>query len=60
MNSSIAGTKKPIGPSESFLNLSVVSQSGLDNLTMSESKSDQLKAAFLLFCKRNMVSFATS
>ena len=33
------------------LNLSV-SQAGLDNLTMSESKKDQLKAAFLLFCKR--------
>ena len=26
---------------------------GLDNLTMSESKTDQLKAAFLLFCKRS-------
>ena len=25
---------------------------GLENLTMSESKTDQLKAAFLLFCKR--------
>ena len=33
------------------LNLSV-SQAGLDNLTMSESKKDQLKAAFLLFCRR--------
>lgn len=40
------------------LNLSV-SQAGLDNLTMSESKKDQLKAAFLLFCKRHM-SQATS
>ena len=37
------------------LNLSV-SQAGLDNLTMSESKKDQLKAAFLLFCKSNFVS----
>ncbi len=36
------------------LNLSV-SQSGLENLTMSESKKDQLKAAFLLFCKRDFV-----
>ena len=38
------------------LNLSV-SQAGLDNLTMSESKKDQLKAAFLLFCRREFVSF---
>ena len=37
------------------LNMSV-SQSGLDNLTMSESNSDQFKAAFLLFCQRNFVS----
>lgn len=37
------------------LNLSV-SQAGLDNLTMSESKKDQLKAAFLLFCRRDFVS----
>ena len=35
------------------LNLSV-SAAGLEDLTMSESKGDQLKAAFLLFCKRNM------
>ena len=35
------------------LNLSV-SAAGLDDLTMSESKGDQLKAAFLLFCKRSM------
>ena len=35
------------------LNLSI-SQAGLDNLTMSESKKDQLKAAFLLYCKRNV------
>ena len=35
------------------LNLSM-SQAGLDNLTMSESKKDQLKAAFLLYCKRNI------
>jgi len=34
------------------LNVSV-SVAGLDNLTMSESKTDQLKAAFLLYCKRN-------
>lgn len=34
------------------LNISV-SQAGLDNLTMSESKKDQLKAAFLLFCRRD-------
>ena len=36
------------------LNISV-SQAGLDNLTMSESKKDQLKAAFLLFCRRDFV-----
>ena len=41
------------------LNLSV-SQAGLENLTMSESKKDQLKAAFLLFCKREFVSFKHS
>lgn len=40
------------------LNLSI-SQAGLDNLTMSESKKDQLKAAFLLFCKREF-NHATS
>eukprot|EP00088_Acartia_fossae_P055214 TRINITY_DN640_c0_g1_i11.p1 TRINITY_DN640_c0_g1~~TRINITY_DN640_c0_g1_i11.p1 ORF type:complete len:1128 (-),score=241.91 TRINITY_DN640_c0_g1_i11:253-3636(-) len=33
------------------LNISVSAQ-GLENLTMSESKGDQLKAAFLLYCKR--------
>lgn len=37
------------------LNISV-SQAGLDNLTMSESKKDQLKAAFLRFCRRDFVS----
>eukprot|EP00095_Tigriopus_kingsejongensis_P004237 maker-scaffold711_size108467-snap-gene-0.25 protein:Tk04237 transcript:maker-scaffold711_size108467-snap-gene-0.25-mRNA-1 annotation:"hypothetical protein LOTGIDRAFT_233315" len=36
------------------MNLSAISQSGLDNLSISESKSDQLKAAFLLYCKRNI------
>ena len=41
-----------MGLSES-LNLSV-NQVGLDNLTMSESKTDQLKAAFLFYCKRNI------
>ncbi|XP_023336022.1 nuclear pore complex protein Nup133 [Eurytemora carolleeae] len=34
------------------LNISVSAQ-GLETLTMSESKTDQLKAAFLLFCKRS-------
>ena len=37
------------------LNMSV-SQAGLENLTMSESKKDQLKAAFLLYCHSNFVS----
>jgi hypothetical protein len=37
------------------LNISI-SQAGLETLTMSESKKDQLKAAFLLFCKREFVS----
>ena len=31
-----------------------VSQAGLENMTMSEDKNDQLKAAFLLFCKRDI------
>ena len=34
------------------LNVSV-SAAGLENLTMSESLTDQLKAAFLLHCKRS-------
>jgi hypothetical protein len=38
------------------LNMSI-SQAGLENLTMSESKKDQLKAAFLLFCRKEFVSF---
>ena len=35
------------------LNLTI-DQAGLENLTMSESKKDQLKAAFLLYCNGNM------
>jgi len=36
------------------LNLSVNKAGGLENLTQSESKSDQLKAGFMLYCKRNL------
>ena len=36
------------------LNLTI-DQAGLENLTMSESKKDQLKAAFLLYCNGNIV-----
>ncbi len=38
------------------LSLSVSRVGGIDGLAASESKSDQLKAAFLLFCKREIVS----
>ena len=59
MDRSVGVTPAPASASTSrlaeSLNLSV-SQAGLENLTMSESKSDQLKAAFLLYCKRSLVS----
>ena len=48
-----AATAAPNSRLADSLNLSV-SAAGLEDLTMSESKGDQLKAAFLLFCKRNM------
>lgn len=52
-NDSIAASKA-CKLSES-LNMSI-SQAGLDLLTVSECKKDQLKAAFLLFCKKEFVS----
>ncbi|XP_059094944.1 nuclear pore complex protein Nup133-like [Tigriopus californicus] len=59
-NESVSGFD-PMTPkklSES-INMSAISQTGLDNLSISESKSDQLKAAFLLFCKRNLTKSAS-
>ena len=52
-NDSISASK--VGKLSESLNMSI-SQAGLENLTMSESKKDQLKAAFLLFCKKELVS----
>ena len=52
-NDSVAATERASSRLCDSLNMSV-SKAGLDDLTMSESKSDQLKAAFLLFCQRNL------
>jgi len=48
----LIGVDKSMRLTES-LNLTI-DQAGLENLTMSESKKDQLKAAFLLYCNGNM------
>ncbi len=53
-NDSAAAAERASSRLSESLNLSV-SKAGLDSLVSSESKSDQLKAAFLLFCKRNIV-----
>lgn len=56
---SMAATETKLGGDKTIerlsesLNLSV-SQAGLDSLVVSESKGDKLKAAFLLFCKRDL------
>ncbi len=56
LNDSLAATERASSRLSESLSLSASRVGGLEGLTASESKSDQLKAAFLLFCKRNVVS----
>ena len=55
VESGMIGVDRSMRLTES-LNLTI-DQAGLENLTMSESKKDQLKAAFLLYCNGNIVRF---
>ena len=55
VESGMIGVDRSMRLTES-LNLTI-DQAGLENLTMSESKKDQLKAAFLLYYNGNIVRF---